>query len=212
MNCVNFKNESVFFLKSFWTNGFSIWTVAITLTGIFSDVQLVCEFRETLWFNQLMWVFFVPIIYQISFRFFLIPTTTRQFKTNSSKFKIIIASVALSVIMSSVIIEYVYFAGDTMLIITEHYSNTRSSNYEIVPWLKILNWMFIVMFLAGERYRKYLLKTGDIVEPKNENLNTERQIFFLIIGFTLSLSAFIIVQTITNAPLSDFCQTLHIEN
>lgn len=207
MNHINFKNESIFFLKTFWTNGFLIWSVLIWLTGISSNVQLVCEFRETLWFNQLMWVFFVPMIYQIAFRFFLHPRITPQFRASHSRLKILFVSFVLAIIISSVIIEYAYFAGEVMLIIPEHYKNAQGPNYDVVPWLKALHLIFIIVFLAGDRYRKHLVQTGDIVEPKNENLNTERQIFFLIIGFTLSLSAFITAQTITNAPLSDFCQT-----
>lgn len=205
---INLKNEFIFFLKAFWTNGFSVWTVIIGMTGIFSFVPLVCDFRETLWFNQLMWVFFVPLIYQIGSRFILAPKTTKQFKTKSSKLKMLFVSFALAIIMSSVIIEYVYFAADTMLIIPEHYNEARGSNYEIVPWLKALNWIFIGIFLAGERYRKHLVKTGDIDENESKNWDTEHQIFFLSIGFTLSLSAFLLVQEIINAPTSDFCQSL----
>lgn len=202
---INLKQEFLFFLKSFWTNGFSIWTVVITLTGIFSYNQLICEFREALWFNQLMLVFFVPMIYQIAFRYFIYYKPSKKLKASKSQLKIFFVYFVLAVIVSSIIIEYAYFVVETLLIIPEHHSEARGSNYEVVPWLKAVNWGFIVIFLAGERYRKYLLEHDEIIHIKNENLDTDVQISLIIIGFVLSLSTFVLLHTIMNIPNSGFC-------
>jgi hypothetical protein len=109
--------------------------------------------------------------------------------------------------MSSVIIEYVYFAAETLLIIPEHYKDARGSNYDAVPWLKALNWGFIIVFLIGERYRKYLVEHGEISQIQNENLNTGIQISLITLGFVLSLSTFVILHTLMNIPSSDFCKS-----
>ena len=195
---LDFKNESCFFLKTFWTNGFSIWSAIMGITGLFLHVSIIYNFRESLWIDQLMWVFLVPMLYQLGFRYFLYPKINPKVKTSLSKLKIFFIYFVLTVIISSIIIEYAYFVVDTLLIIPQHHSEAQGSNYAIVPWLQILNWGFIAIFLAGERYKKHLVENEQIIFIQNKNLNNNIQISLIMIGFVLSLSAFVMLPTILN--------------
>ncbi len=193
---LNFKNESVFFLKTFWTNGFSIWTVILEITGLFKQIPLIFSFRESLWQDQSMWVFFVPLVYQIAFRYFLQDKINPKLKTTSSKKKMLFVGFVLGLITASPIIEYAYFAGDALLIIPENHEEVKGKNYVNVPWLKALNWGFVIIFLVGARYRKHLVNNNEVIERHNDNLNTGIQISLITVGFSLALSSFDVLHTL----------------
>lgn len=192
---VNFKNESCFFLKTFWTNGFTIWSIILEITGFFHEIPIVFAFRESLWMEQSMWVFFVPMVYQIGFRYFLQGKFTQKLKTSSKK-KVFFASFVLGIVTSSIIVEYAYFAGDTLSIIADHHKDARGINYTNIPWLKALNWGLITAILAGERYRKHLVNNQEFEERHNDKLNSGIQIALITVGFSLALSTYDLLHTL----------------
>ncbi len=143
------------------------------------------------------------MIYQIAFKFFLYDKINPELKKTFSNKKILFVYFAIAIINSSFVIEYAYFAGETMLIIPKDNEKMRGENYENIEWIENLGRIFLVLFLVLERYRHYLIRKNEVIVARDERFNSEVQISLIIIGFSLALSVFVAVPWFLEQNKSD---------
>lgn len=62
---MDFRKESSFFLKKYLKNGFTIWAILMWIIYQLRFEPMIAEFRASLWLDQLMWAFFVPLFVQV---------------------------------------------------------------------------------------------------------------------------------------------------
>jgi len=62
---MNFQKEANFILKKYFTNGFTIWAFLMLITYYSRNESVIAEFRDSLWLDQLMLVFLVPLFSQV---------------------------------------------------------------------------------------------------------------------------------------------------
>ena len=113
-----FYKEANFIFKKYFTNGFTIWAFLMFITYHSRAEPVIAEFRASLWLEQLMWVFFVPLFAQVVLD--LVTRIKIQKKFKPFSITMILYVIAGSGLLWIFIIDYAFFAGGVVLIIGEY--------------------------------------------------------------------------------------------
>ena len=187
------SEETKFYLRTYFTNTFTVFSFFIILTTFLKISQPIADFRTILWSEQLWWVFFVPMIYQTLYEWL---TTNRIMNDKLKQISVrgLLVSIILNLRFGIFIVDYALFASSMLLIIPEDFHEARGINYDkFIPIFWLVSITFTVLFLARQRYKKQLVKNGDIKEITKKELNIDVKITLIWMGFILSLISFVII-------------------
>lgn len=196
---MNIKNEGQFILKKYFTNGFTIWAFLMLVTYYTRSELLISEFRSSLWLDQLMWVFFIPLFTQV-----ILDVATRL--KVIKKFHWFSKTMLLYVIAGSgfgwvLILDFAFFSGGIMLVIGEYQNGIAIADiekYTFMTNLVTLSGLFIMPFfsISVNRINSYLIENQVIVERKFSTLTIQNKISIFCIAFSLAFCSFVIYHDI----------------
>lgn len=196
---MDLRSETRFVLEEYFTNGFTIWAFLMLITYYSRTEPVIAEFRASLWLEQLMWVFFVPLFAQV-----VLDLATRI--KIQKKFRPFSITMALYVIAASgllwiFIIDYAFFAGGVILIIGEYQDGEAIKDiekYNFMNSLGIFSGLFImpVFSIIIHKITRYLIEQKIIYEKKFSFLTPGNKISIFCMIFSLTLCSFVIYHDI----------------
>lgn len=187
---MNFKQESIFQIKYYITNGFTIWFYILSITWHLRYISLICGFRLSLPFENLMWPFFVPIFCQaiFSFRKIRLSNPERDRHSKDHLLGILVFTFSAPIL----IISYVFFAGSVILIIGEDIPSARNKSINFEEFDKEM--YFAGLFLTFippilERIKKYY-RDRNIFQESEFYIFKIDKVAITCLAFALSMSLF----------------------
>lgn len=201
---MTFRKEVNFILKRYFTNGFTIWAFFILITYQIRTVPIISEFRTSLWLDQLMWVFFVPLFIQVILDVATRIKIVRKFHW-FSKWMIfyVVAGSGLGWVL---IIDFAFFSGGILLLIGEYQDGIAIANlekYTFMNNLSTLSGIFIIPIFSITiiRITSYLVDKKIIIEKKFTWLSVPNKTSIFCMSFSLSLCVFVIYHEILKSYL-----------
>ena len=182
---ISLKKEIRFFLITYFSNGFVIWSIILMLTEVFKHETIIHEFRNMLWINQLFLVILIPIISQNMLNQIKKHTINIAVKRVLSKYVRI--SVILSISLSIIILSYAIYAANILAIIPKDIPDTRSPEINFGEYtlrLAITGYLVSIFSLGISRTKKYFHDNND-VEIKDFRILNRRNRWVIIVSLSV---------------------------
>lgn len=183
-----------FILFKHFTNGFVIWSYALFGFYFIREIPAIALFRTALWYDQAMWIFLIPMLFQ---NWFVIST---KIPLKKIKFRNKIDNFLLPCVVGGstglIFVSYAFFVWDVSSIIPADFRETwshESIDYDTFSVIMLIgshiNSGTAIMLLRFEQFfkQKYSIPKIPLWPKKLEN-----RVIMMIFGLVIPLIIFVI--------------------